>query len=36
MEEEKKHRVEMRKWERKIRESESRLEELNKELKEKE
>jgi len=34
--EEKKHRIEMRKWEKKIKESEVKLEEYNKELKEKE
>jgi len=35
-EEEKRHRMEMRKWERKIKDSEQRLEALNKELREKE
>jgi hypothetical protein len=35
-EEEKRHRMEMRKWERKIKDSEDRLEALNKELREKE
>ena len=35
-EEEKRNRLEMRKWERKIKESEQRLEVFNKELKEKE
>ncbi len=35
-EEEKRHRVELRKWERKIKEGEQRLESFNKELKEKE
>ena len=35
-EEDKKHRAEMRKWERKVKESEARLEAFNKELKEKE
>ena len=35
-EEEKKHRVEMRQWDRKIKEAEIKLDDLNKELKEKE
>ena len=35
-EEEKKHRFEMRRWERKIKDSEEKLEILNKELREKE
>jgi hypothetical protein len=35
-EEEKRHRMELRKWERKIKESEQRLDTFNKELKEKE
>lgn len=35
-EEEKKHKIEMKKWEKKIQASESKLEGLNKELKEKE
>ena len=35
-EEEKRHRLELRKWERKIKESEQRLDTFNKELKEKE
>lgn len=35
-EEEKKHRFEMRRWERKIKDSEEKLETLNKELREKE
>jgi hypothetical protein len=35
-EEEKRHRLELRKWERKIKESENRLDTFNKELKEKE
>lgn len=35
-EEEKKHKIEMKKWEKKIQSSEQKLEALNKELKEKE
>jgi hypothetical protein len=35
-EEDKKNRLEMRKWERKVKESEARLDTFNKELKEKE
>ena len=35
-EEDKKNRLEMRKWERKVKESEARLDSFNKELKEKE
>lgn len=35
-EEEKKHKIEMRTWDRKIKEAEMRLEEMNKDLKEKE
>ena len=35
-EEDKRHRLELRKWERKIKESEQRLDSFNKELKEKE
>lgn len=36
MDEEKRHKAEMRKWEKKIKDSEAKLEDLNKELKEKE
>ena len=35
-EEEKKHKVEMRNWDKKIKEAEIKMEDLNKELKEKE